>query len=86
MPNIAPDVGRDGSSMSRLNRGFTMSRKDYVLLANAIATVKQRLNAQGANDMAVDAVDVVRDSVADALASDNYRFDRSRFVDACNAE
>lgn len=50
-----------------------MTRKDYILLASHIA------NGYREGDITDDGVLVI----ADALASDNGRFDRSRFMDAC---
>ena len=52
-----------------------MTRKDYVLLANAIA--KGIDDANGANGLTAYAI---IERIADALASDNPRFDRERFI------
>lgn len=53
-----------------------MTRKDYILIADAI------------NKAPVDASqdrqrNTVARSIADALATDNPRFDRARFLKAC---
>ncbi len=55
-----------------------MTRKDYVLLAAAIAKAPAfaaSLRTAKASYAAL---------IADALASDNPRFDRARFLKACN--
>lgn len=53
-----------------------MTRKDYVLIAQAIADVWCDSQAQA--DIA--------DSIANALEADNPRFDRARFLDACGVK
>lgn len=50
-----------------------MTRKDYQLIAQAIADVWCENTAQL----------YIAESIADALAQDNPRFDRARFLDAC---
>ena len=60
-----------------------MTRKDYVLIAKAIA------KAYTISDNHVDAVDTiafVTECIADALADDNPRFDRARFIKATLAD
>jgi len=57
-----------------------MTRKDYVLLANAIA--KGIDDANGANGLTAYAI---IERIADALASENPRFDRERFITATRA-
>lgn len=59
-----------------------MSRKDYQLLADALAATKSRQNDVGE----FVSFTKVCASIADALASDNYRFDRYRFLAACGLE
>lgn len=50
-----------------------MTRKDYALIAEAIAT--SSLNANSATTIAV--------QIADALASENDKFDYDKFYEAC---
>lgn len=56
-----------------------MTRKDYVLLANAIANGID--DANGINGLTGYAI-IQR--IADALATDNPRFNRERFLKACH--
>jgi hypothetical protein len=58
---------------------MNMTRKDYVLLSNAIANGID--DASGINGLTGYAI-IQR--IADALATDNPRFDRERFIKACN--
>lgn len=51
-----------------------MTKKDYVLIAQAVAEVGSR----GYGD-----IGPVAHQIADALATDNPRFDRERFLKAC---
>ena len=51
-----------------------MTRKDYVLIAEVIAT-SWHASAESKNDLAV--------KMADALETENPRFDRERFIRAC---
>lgn len=60
-----------------------MTRKDYVIIAAAIAKAREETYNHGSD--AWYAVDVVAGQVADALAADNSRFDKARFVEACGA-
>lgn len=57
-----------------------MTRKDYVLLAKAIANGID--DANGINGLTGYAI---IERIADALASDNPRFDRERFITATRA-
>ena len=57
-----------------------MTRKDYVLLASAIA--KGIDDANGTNGLTAYAI---IERIADALESDNPRFDRKRFITATRA-
>ncbi len=52
-----------------------MTRKDYVLLAEAIKNCN-------VNDDEQFGVDACAECIADALAADNPRFDRARFLKA----
>lgn len=59
-----------------------MSKKDYVAIARAICTA-----TYAADDMAdrFTAARIARE-IANALAADNPRFDRERFIRACEYE
>jgi hypothetical protein len=63
-----------------------MTRKDYVLLAEALSGTRPR--DRGTDVAAWMAAQWRADlnAVADALARDNYRFDRTRFLMACGVE
>jgi len=52
-----------------------MTRKDYVLLADVIKNLDEVIDEY--------ALEVLADNMADALESDNPRFDRHRFLIAC---
>lgn len=54
-----------------------MTRKDYILIAEVIAT-SWHANAEAKRDLAV--------SMAEALETDNPRFDRKRFLVACGVD
>lgn len=54
-----------------------MTRKDYVLIAAAIAKMPDFASSLRTAKASAAA------SLADALASDNARFDRERFLKAC---
>lgn len=58
-----------------------LTRKYYVLLADAIARADQRV--MGIDPVARVGVTVVMELVADVLAEDNPRFDRLYFFGAC---
>jgi len=62
-----------------------MSRKDFQLIAE---TIKQLPSFTTTNPACADAVrfDAIVSSFADALRSTNPRFDRERFVSACNGK
>lgn len=55
-----------------------MTKKDYQAIARAIYGVWS-----GASAAHGQTIILVRDAVADVLAADNPRFDRARFVEAC---
>jgi hypothetical protein len=59
-----------------------MTRKDYVLLAEALASVRPSVHDTRQSDVHM------RDcrAVAEALARENERFDRARFLKACGIE
>jgi hypothetical protein len=52
-----------------------MTRKDYVLIADVIKNLDECIDSDG--------LEALADNMADALESDNPRFDRARFLDAC---
>lgn len=65
-----------------------MTKKDYIAIAEAIKpTVEliKRSTATGTH-LAFKALRLTTKNIADALASDNSRFDRSRFLRACGLE
>jgi len=57
-----------------------MTRKDYVLLAAAIASMPSHAPTLRAATRSAALV------IADALAKDNPRFDRERFLTACGVQ
>lgn len=59
-----------------------MSKKDYELIAAAFRAARPCAVGDRGRDW-YDGWHAVVDSVADALASDNPRFDRARFLAAC---
>lgn len=63
-----------------------MTRKDYVVLATALAKTRP-LNIQTAplDSPAIKQWGEDVRFIAAALAQDNPRFDRQRFIDACHA-
>lgn len=66
-----------------------MTRKDYVLIAQAIKSERDKVAAYGellAGNAALSAVEHTARSVACALSQDNMRFDRERFMRACGFE
>jgi hypothetical protein len=58
-----------------------MTRKDYVMIANSIKA--SRDNWEGFTPEAQEAIEGLARSLATKLQSDNPRFDRARFLDAC---
>jgi hypothetical protein len=52
-----------------------MTRKDYVLIADVIKNLDEVIDSY--------ALEVLADNMADALESDNPRFNRHRFLVAC---
>ena len=63
-----------------------MTRKDYILIAaalrNAHDAIRQKEPAECHDDM-LDGIGYAADYLVDALANDNPRFDRARFLAAC---
>ena len=66
-----------------------MTRKDYVLLAAALASVRPQASERPQSfTVALDKALAVQhargcEAIADALAAENARFDRARFLKAC---
>ncbi len=69
------------------NGASTMTRKDYVLLAAALASAKPAPHMHGPDHGLAAREQHKRDceAIADALA-ENPRFDRERFLKACGIE
>jgi len=73
-----------------------MTRKDYVLIADTIAGLvrdiaEEQFHAMAYTDKAILSgerlgVHNVAQRLADKLWEDNYRFDRQRFIDACQLD
>lgn len=66
-----------------------MSRKDYEAIAAAVREVRALFAAEARHpyperDDVLIGIDATVKAVADALANDNPRFDRTRFLVACN--
>jgi hypothetical protein len=59
-----------------------MTRKDYILLAEAINSLRPDLPT---DDMTDYGLDRVVDALQTVLAADNSRFDAARFAKACGA-
>jgi hypothetical protein len=55
-----------------------MTRKDYVMIAEAIRDAKE-----GAKADPIKQTLLVADYIADGLATDNPKFDRDRFMRTC---
>ena len=73
-----------------------MTRKDYILLADILAQFSRDI-ARDAFDTTTDAgrailsgervaVQTIAHRIADQLRQDNPRFDRKRFLDACQLD
>lgn len=58
-----------------------MTRKDYILITAALRDTRSASLAQPTPQRKI--VDLVCENIADALASNNPRFDRDRFLLAC---
>ena len=61
-----------------------MTRKDYVLIAEAIKNANQ--NWEGFAPEATLAIEGLAKSLSVQLAIDNSRFDRARFLEACGVK
>ena len=60
-----------------------MTRKDYVLISQTLADLMQDFNNCGDDSVSLS---LVAEELADALATDNPRFDRARFLEACGVK
>ena len=60
-----------------------MTRKDYVLIADAIATEAKFAGSFNTKEMRLAILREVACALADVLKRDNSRFDRTRFLTAC---
>lgn len=63
-----------------------MTRKDYVAIAAALKRVRDSQWEPWNPNLFSRICDEHAYTVADALAADNPRFDRTRFIEACGAE
>jgi hypothetical protein len=57
-----------------------MTRKDYQLIAEVIANLNADFNTDGEDTVSLS---LVAKELAEALETDNPRFDRNRFLVAC---
>lgn len=55
-----------------------MTKKDYIAIADAIKRART-----GADKEERFAIDIVADNIADVFQKDNPRFNRQRFLEAC---
>jgi len=62
-----------------------MTRKDYVLLAEALQVTAYALNPPERTG-ALLAANEIAHRLADQLHQDNNRFDRQRFIEACQLD
>lgn len=60
-----------------------MTRKDYILIARALSGA---MPVSPESDRVKEAWSTAVDALAYALASDNARFDRERFLRACRGQ
>lgn len=56
-----------------------MSKKDYVLIARVINAQRRHFK----HNMAFEALDVISEQLSLALAEENPRFNRDKFLNAC---
>lgn len=71
----------ESSEVSDQEGGEIMSRKDFTLIADTIRSLPSFSTSRCGD---VVRFDVVVNRFADALSTTNARFDRSRFIAACN--
>lgn len=60
-----------------------MTRKDYELIAKVLKDLNDDFNNGGADEVSLA---LVAEELATALALDNPRFNRARFVSACGVK
>lgn len=60
-----------------------MTRKDYIAIAAAIQRARSASNYRETQEAMLEMHTGCAHSIADALALDNPRFDRERFLKAC---
>lgn len=86
-----------GNKAERTEKGKKMTRKDYELLANAIALINKQFteeidNAKNTDQEkhfilgAVRGIQLVTNSIASSLSTDNSRFQGVRFLEACGVD
>ena len=65
-----------------------MTRKDYILIAAALKESRSHIASPNASlrDARSETLDVTVGRLAEALASDNPRFDRERFLTAAGVQ
>lgn len=74
-----------------------MTRKDYILLADVLAQFSRDIAIDGDSEYLTDRARAIRSGerdalvtlahrIADQLRQDNPRFDRKRFLDACQLD
>lgn len=63
-----------------------MTRKDYILIADALREARMHNLRDAAPGSGAYWLRVAASEVARALAEDNPRFDRERFLKACGVE
>lgn len=59
-----------------------MTRKDYEMIADAVRPVAEG-SADAGSKVAVAVASAIAENLAQALAHDNPRFDKARFLKAC---
>lgn len=67
------------------NKEEEMTRKDYVLIADTIANLREQQRDAGPFTNNPSLAEVAEE-LAHALQGDNPRFDRARFLDACGVK
>jgi hypothetical protein len=74
-----------------------MTRKDYILIADTIAQMSRDIAIDGDSEYLTDRARAIRSGERDALVTiahriaeqlhqDNTRFDRKRFIEACQLD
>jgi hypothetical protein len=75
-------IGANGTELTE--KGHDMTRKDYILIADALNLSQRTVGTSGLYD-APTALGLASIILADSLARTNPRFDRERFLKACEA-